>query len=228
MAKFLDTVGISYHLERIIKYANERLILISPYLKVNNRIKDLLKDKVRFNVDLTIIYGKKKLEPEEIKKHKSIGEIRYIFCKDLHAKCYLSEKEAIVASMNLHEFSESNNDEMGILISADNEPEVYRAIFSEAKRLIRIGNEIEVPAEKISKFMPSGAYCIRCKKPIELNPKKPYCRDCYDVWKKSKSKDFKERYCHICGKSNKSILEKPVCISCYKEYGSLFNKRNKF
>lgn len=39
MAKFLDTTGVSYQLQQVINKANEKLVLISPYLKINDRIK---------------------------------------------------------------------------------------------------------------------------------------------------------------------------------------------
>ena len=39
--------------------------------------------------------------------------------KNLHAKCYLNEKEALLTSMNLYEYSQEHNDEMGILVSVD-------------------------------------------------------------------------------------------------------------
>jgi len=64
MAKFLDTTGISYHLEQIIKNANERLVIISPFLKINKRIKDLLEDKNRLKIDIRVIYGKNELQPD--------------------------------------------------------------------------------------------------------------------------------------------------------------------
>ena len=35
MAEFLTTTGISYRLEEIIKTANERLVIISPFIRVN-------------------------------------------------------------------------------------------------------------------------------------------------------------------------------------------------
>lgn len=38
MAKFLNTTGISYNLERLIRESRERLILISPYLSNYLRI----------------------------------------------------------------------------------------------------------------------------------------------------------------------------------------------
>ena len=47
MAKFLNTSGTTYYLEELIKNAQERLYLISPYLKLNDRVKELLEDKDR-------------------------------------------------------------------------------------------------------------------------------------------------------------------------------------
>ena len=41
MAEFLTTSGISFRLEEIIKDAQERLVIISPFLKIDRRIKEL-------------------------------------------------------------------------------------------------------------------------------------------------------------------------------------------
>jgi len=45
LAKFLNTSATNYFLEELIKNASDRLILISPYLKLNDRIKELIEDK---------------------------------------------------------------------------------------------------------------------------------------------------------------------------------------
>jgi len=66
MAKFLNTSAANYYLEELIKNASDRLILISPFLKINDRIKELLEDKNRLKIDVRIVYGKSKLQPEEI------------------------------------------------------------------------------------------------------------------------------------------------------------------
>ena len=67
MAKFLNTSATNFFLEELIKNAKERLILISPYLRLNDRIKELLEDKDRLKIDVRIVYGKSDLHPEEIK-----------------------------------------------------------------------------------------------------------------------------------------------------------------
>lgn len=50
MARFLTTTGVSYHLEEIIKGAQERLVVISPYLRINERIKALFEDRDRLKI----------------------------------------------------------------------------------------------------------------------------------------------------------------------------------
>ncbi len=55
MAKFLNTSGTMYYLEELIKNAQERLYLISPYLKLNDRVKELLEDKDRMKIDVRIV-----------------------------------------------------------------------------------------------------------------------------------------------------------------------------
>ena len=136
MAKFLNTSATNYFLEELIKGAQERLVLISPFLKLNDRIKELLEDKNRLKIDVRIVYGKSELQPQEIEWLKAQSYIRTSFCKNLHAKCYLNEEHAIVTSLNLYEFSQINNNEMGILIRRDDDAELYKDTYEEAQRII--------------------------------------------------------------------------------------------
>lgn len=222
MAKFLDTTGVSYHLQQLINNANERLVLISPFLKINERIKQSLEDKDRLKIDIRIIYGKNELQPEENNWLKSLQSVRSSFCQNLHAKCYLNEREAIITSMNLYDFSQINNNEMGIWISKEDDPDLYRDVYQEAMRLIRISDEIKISVEKISsekinnEVSEAGSFCIRCKKVIAFNKTQPYCIECFKKWNRYKNKNYKESHCHICGNENESTINKPVCYNCFK------------
>jgi len=149
MAKFLNTSATNYFLEELIKTANDRLILISPFLKLNDRIKELLADKNRLKIDVRIIYGKNELQNDEISWLSELTYIRTSFCKNLHAKCYLNEKLCIITSLNLYEFSQVNNNEMGIAVSRKNDPELYKEAYEEAQRIIRISDEVRISLEKI-------------------------------------------------------------------------------
>jgi phosphatidylserine/phosphatidylglycerophosphate/cardiolipin synthase-like enzyme len=151
MAKFLNTSATNYFLEELIKSAKDRLILISPFLKLNDRIKELLEDKNRLKIDVRIVYGKNELQPEEINWLKELSFIRTSFCKNLHAKCYINEESCIVTSLNLYEFSQVNNNEMGVHLSRSDDPELYRDAYDEAQRIIRISDEIRISLEKVTK-----------------------------------------------------------------------------
>ena len=150
MAKFLKTEDISAQLRKIIEDASERLVIISPYLKVNERIKELLEEKnLMKDIDVRVIYGKSELRPEENNWLDSMRSIRTSFRKNLHAKCYLNENEALLTSMNLYEFSQQNNDEMGILVTRDEDGALYEDIWEESKRLLRVSEEIRVTVAKV-------------------------------------------------------------------------------
>lgn len=151
MAKFLNTSATNYFLEELIKGASDRLILISPFLKLNDRVKELLADKNRLKIDVRIVYGKNELQPEEINWLKELTFIRTSFCKNLHAKCYLNEESCIITSLNLYEFSQVNNNEMGIAINRTDDAELYREAYEEAQRIIRISDEVRMSLEKVAK-----------------------------------------------------------------------------
>ncbi|MEP7248112.1 MAG: phospholipase D family protein [Gammaproteobacteria bacterium] len=150
MAKFLNTSATNYFLEELIKDAKDRLVLVSPFLKLNDRIKELLSDKNRLKIDVRIVYGKSELQPQEIDWLRGQTYIRTSFCKNLHAKCYLNEELCIVTSLNLYEFSQVNNNEMGILIRRAEDAQLYKDAYEEAQRIIRISDEVRISLERVS------------------------------------------------------------------------------
>ncbi len=238
MATFLDTTGGSYHLEQIIKGATERLVIISPYLRTNERIREFLDDRERLKIDIRVVYGKTDLAPDEMGWLRSKPGIRTSFCKNLHAKCYVNEKAALITSMNLYEFSQANNNEMGILVEREKEPDLYGAIWTEVQRLIRISEEIRVSVERVpaeelatdskrergekasprSDAKDATGFCIGCRKSLPLDPTHPYCKECYTSWKTKRDEKQEEKHCHVCGVANKSSLSRPACYDCYRKH----------
>ena len=150
MAKFLNTSATNYFLEEMIKEAADRLILISPFLKLNDRMKELLADKNRLKIDVRIVYGKSELHPQEIEWLRGLTYIRTSFCKNLHAKCYMNEEMCIITSLNLYEFSQVNNNEMGILIRRSDDAVLYKDTYEEAQRIIRISDEVRISLERVA------------------------------------------------------------------------------
>ena len=239
MAEFLDTQGVSHRLSEIIKNAKERLVIISPYLRVNDRIKQLLEDKNRMRIEVWVIYGKNELRLEENNWLRSMDSIKTGFLQNLHAKCYMNENEALVTSMNLYEYSQINNDEMGIIVSRDKDPELYEDVKEESNRLVRASEIIKVTVDRVeapenvrentgsrrtkvesssTTKAPQSGFCIRCKTNLSVNPTRPYCNPHYASWNRYKNEEYEEKYCHTCGKEHTTTKAKPVCLACYRKY----------
>lgn len=132
MAKYLRTSSISAELDNLIRDARKELYIISPYLKLSDHVRELLNDKEREKVDVRIIFGKQELAPAEMSYLEGLEYVRLYFSKNLHAKCYLNESKMIIASMNLYEYSQVNNREMGILIDAENEED--KKVYDDAAK----------------------------------------------------------------------------------------------
>lgn len=152
MPKYLRTSGITAGVEELIREARERLYIISPYLKLSDNIRELLNDKEREKAEVRIIFGKQELNPTEMSYLQNLKYVRLYFSKNLHAKCYLNEKKMIISSMNLYEFSQQNNREMGILIERDVEADrpVYEDAWKDIESILNNSTDfsyVEAPKE---------------------------------------------------------------------------------
>ena len=234
MATFLTREEIVRTTDKIIEEADRELILISPFIKPDDETKNLLENKRRVTA-IHVIYGKKELNSKERAFLDSLG-IKPTFRKNLHAKCYLNENEALLTSMNLYQFSQEHNDEMGILVSSEDDAQLYKDIYRQAKRWITASSEAKTAIEpktgsatakwktrrKPASKVPKNGFCIRCKAVLPANPEKPYCKDCYKTSGRSQIYQKKGNHCHICGKKHPATLNKPLCVACYKEYKDSF------
>lgn len=124
MIQFIKGSELSQSLEEMIENADKFLWLISPYIKLSGRIKDVLKPLKRKDaVQITIVYGKnetdksKSLSRDDFDFLKEFPYIKICYEKNLHAKYYASEDFSLLCSMNLHEFSQNTNIEAGVRLT---------------------------------------------------------------------------------------------------------------
>lgn len=238
MAKFLNTTGVSYHLEELIKSTKDKLILISPYLQFNERIKEHIKNLNIQKKDIRIVYRENKLRPDENNWLSDQIGVRTSICKNLHAKCYINEVEAIITSMNLYEFSQINNNEMGIHVTKAQDEELYNSIFEEVQRLLTISEEIRVTVQKVNqqdtekkvekqpeikkqtanKDKKTG-FCIRTGQQIPFNPEKPLGYEAYKSWSQFGDPNYPEKFCHFSGEpsNGETCVAKPILYKNWKK-----------
>ncbi len=221
MVKFLTTNGISDALDKLIRDAKDEITLISPYLQVSQRLQESISDANDRGVTFTLIYREPKTKPQEEPWTKSLARKDLCSLQSLHAKCYLNESVAIITSMNLYEFSQQNNYEMGILVDKQLEPELYDAIAEESRYLRRRASPPPTDQSKPS-LQPTATktsgHCIRCGGSIDSDPNKPLCYGCYQEWAKYGNRDYSENYCHNCGKPNATSMSRPLCKPCFRQH----------
>jgi polyhydroxyalkanoate synthesis regulator phasin len=157
MAKFLNTSAANYYLEEIIRLANDRLILLSPTLKLNDRVKELLEDKNQRKIEVQIVFERNELLPEEVNWLRGLSFVRTSFCRNLHARCYLNEQFCIVSGLSLHELSLVKTNEIGILISKSEDEELFQSLIDEAERIVRISEEVRMSFEKVRRISEENA-----------------------------------------------------------------------
>ncbi len=242
MAKFLRTNGISDNLERIIEDdKGGRLLLISPYLQFSDRIKDELQRQDSRKRDIRVVFRENKLRHNEA-EWLATTNIRTSVREPLHAKCYMNESHALITSMNLYEFSQQNNDEMGILVSAEADPELYQDIKREADRILELSTEIKITVTRVGDanddrpadqpdapvrvrsepqtVLPEIGFCLRCGAQIPFDTERPYCNSHYRTWARFGNVEYEEEHCHACGADHDTSMAKPLCLSCFRKYGS--------
>ena len=137
MAVFLTTADIVAETEKVIKGAKERLVLVSPYIQMSRTLLERLQDADGRNVDTTLIYGKVDLSPDQREKLATLEGLSLYFSENLHAKCYFNETHMVIGSMNLYQFSERNNREMGLLITFRTDRRAYKGAVEEVESITR-------------------------------------------------------------------------------------------
>lgn len=122
MATFLTGNDLNAQVENLFEFADEYIILISPYIKLHDRYASALKaKKENYDLKIIVVFGKneddfsKSMKQEDFNFFKDFPNIEIRYEKRLHAKYYANESSAILTSMNLYNFSQDNNIEAGVL-----------------------------------------------------------------------------------------------------------------
>ncbi len=117
MAKFLNTRKLKIWIQELIRNSERELVIVVPYIRISEEMYDVIQDADKRGVETTIIYREDKLNPNEKEKIESLNNINLLHHPNVHCKCYFNGELIIICSMNLYEYSERNNREMGVLVS---------------------------------------------------------------------------------------------------------------
>lgn len=236
MAKFINTRKAVSEIEDLIKNAGEKLILVSPYLKLSKDFKELLTYRNSKEKISNVVFGKQELNPDEMKFLQGLRFVILKYNEDLHAKCYVNDEKMIITSLNLYEFSMANNKEMGVLIDKNDPADttLYEDAMKEIDFIIETSQKFEFGSSKFhsttketdnKKFKKNTSsnekmgYCIRTGVEIPFNIEKPFCLEAFKIWNEYGDPDYPEKYCHFSGEPSdgETSFSKPILTKNWKK-----------
>jgi len=229
MAKFLDGAGVQSALTDIIKKTDQELCILSPYLKIPIQTKNYLKSIDDHHRPITIIYRSDfKLNDDDVAFFNGLNNLELLHCENLHAKCYINEKEGLITSMNLHEHSQTHNWEMGIRFTKQDDPEIYEDTIK----------EIGLLGSQTKPWVPAHTAVAESKPQYQAKPsRKPVTKTVFKPTEPPHKSTLlkildivtgEAGYCIRCGKGLKTFdLQKPYCDKCFARWSRYKNPKYK-
>lgn len=217
MAKFLTTRGTTSEIENIINNANKGLMLVCPYFKIPSSLFQNLLAADKRGVSTTVIFGKKDLRADVKQQLSQLKNVRVYFLENLHAKCYFNEISMVITSLNLYDFSELNNREMGVLVTVESDKELFNEAIGEARRLISMAtpqnlggrSRERVPVKTSEKVKPTP---ITTKESLGAT----LLRGFTEILAEASSR--KRGYCIRCGGRIPYNLDYTYCSNCFPDW----------
>lgn len=141
-------------IEKVVENSKEFIYIVSPYIKAE--IKDQISYvKFRKAIELAIKKGTKvifisrqpdsryKGDPEKELKAFTDKGCKLYLVPNLHTKVYCNESTALITSMNLYMHSVVNNEEIGVMISRENEAIEFETLLNYIYNLRLKSNKFE-------------------------------------------------------------------------------------
>jgi len=158
MAKFLNTSKAYAEIEDIVDKAKNKVVLISPYLKIPSPLLARLKHIDRENIRIIVVCRKGDLKDDVKDDLKQLRNLELRFDENLHAKCFYNETSMVITSLNLHEYSQQNNREMGILLNSTDD-NIFSEALNEAEYIVSNAQKDSTVRNVLSEVM-KGAKTI--------------------------------------------------------------------
>ncbi|TLP71739.1 phospholipase D family protein [Maribacter sp. ACAM166] len=122
MSTFLTGKALEKEIDKIIWDAEEILLIVSPYIKLDAHFKKLFEKHSHDDcLKIILVFGKnekkvsKSLSKQDFEFFKQFPDISIIHAPQLHGKYYGNEKKGVITSVNLYDYSFTHqNIEFGV------------------------------------------------------------------------------------------------------------------
>lgn len=224
---FLDD-EVPTQLLSVIRNADKYAVIVTPYIKLWGHAKQAIEQAKRKGIQMTFLVRSDQQDDLERARDDLIwlqsNDVAVWGVERLHAKIYLNEKSVVISSMNLHQSSAQNSLEIAMVVQDQNSIRRIREYVEKSLKessqplssAMAIGVSPRATTSPTKGYTRSShGFCIRCHGSIELDPDKPLCPGCYEVWAEWGDGFYPEKHCHVCGKSARVSYARPLCNDCF-------------
>ena len=216
---FLENHEVTDQIVKLVQNAKEELIIITPYLNLNARMRGALNEAKSNGAKITVYF-----RLEELSKKKNDADIKFfteeigaemVYIERLHSKLYLNENNAVMSSMNMVAGSQNDSQEIGIFTDEDKLRRQFKHYSEDMyKRQTKVDYvpEVKTPRTRKSKPKIASGYCIRTGEEVPFNLKRPFSDKAFKSWNRFKNPEFKEKYCHFSGEESngQTTFSRPI------------------
>ena len=117
-------------------HAGIRLFIISPYLSIYPKLRRIIEDADRRGVNIVVVYRRVDEDSDVIEWLSSLKHIYLGHSENLHAKYYAEDHVAIISSMNLYQYSQVNNEELGMIFDDKRDPDAFYDSFFFVQKIV--------------------------------------------------------------------------------------------
>lgn len=142
--KFLFDNQLIAGLEKLIKNADKYLLLVSPFIDLDKRITEALREHIsKHDFKLCVLYGKnenniyKSIKKDSLDFFKQFPNVEIRYNERLHAKFYLNDYHWIATSLNLYDYSLAKNIEVGVICNYASKGILGKAVDNSAGALLQ-------------------------------------------------------------------------------------------
>lgn len=153
-------------LREFVSNETERLLLVAPYVDLNQDLVRVLEDRARASVRIEIVFREDKTTEyasEDWFAKLTAAGVSFRCTENLHAKIYVTADVAMVASMNLTQSSWNNSREIALILESG---DAFKKAREYAERILRESKRVDPVtsrATRSARAPASTGHCIRCK-----------------------------------------------------------------
>lgn len=242
-------------IEQMVDRAEAIVVLITPYFKPwEGLVKALARARLR-GVQVRLLIRED--DDDSAIRAGPLGKAGVIVQKleRLHAKIYITEKQAMVTSANLYAPMERESWDVALCFDKNLDPINYEEIeklvlatYTEVHRIERERmrpddvemkililsmqgkhEEIRAMAEQgIHAAMAHHGFCVRCRSSCRHDIEDPLCENCHATMLATGEEIARTRACHACGKRHEGPIAKPYCWPCYRDFYRTHATRHEY